>query len=44
MGALEVLASHTPFRKLQTNTEISTEEHRKFFVLCGLHTPQHDVG
>ena len=31
LGALEVLASHTPFRKLQTSTEISTEEHRLFF-------------
>eukprot|EP00956_Cyclotella_meneghiniana_P025798 scaffold54583_cov64-Cyclotella_meneghiniana.AAC.1 len=33
LGTLEVLGSHTPFRKLETSTNISTEEHRKFFHL-----------
>jgi hypothetical protein len=51
MGALEVLASHTPFRKLQTNTEISTEGHHKFFhkfldkmySICNEHIQYHDT-
>ena len=31
LGALSVLAHHTPFRKLRCDTEISTSEHRAFF-------------
>ena len=31
LGVLDVLGSHTPFRKLRAQTEISTSEHRKFF-------------
>lgn len=33
LGTLEVLGSHTPFRKLETSTNISTEDHRLFFHL-----------
>jgi hypothetical protein len=33
LAALEVLASNTPFRKLETSTNISTEDHRLFFHL-----------
>jgi hypothetical protein len=31
LGALNVLANHTPFRQLTTNTELSAEDHRLFF-------------
>jgi hypothetical protein len=33
LGSLKVLASHSPFRTLKVDTEISFEEHRKFFHL-----------
>ena len=33
LAALEVLASNTPFRKLETSTNISTEDHGLFFHL-----------
>ncbi|KAL3797257.1 hypothetical protein HJC23_004549 [Cyclotella cryptica] len=33
LGALKVLASHAPFSTLKVDTEISFEEHRKFFHL-----------
>lgn len=33
LGALEVLAHHTPFRKLRRDTEICAAEHQKFFHL-----------
>ena len=33
MGALNVMAYHTPFRVLPSSTDISTSEHRSFFHL-----------
>jgi hypothetical protein len=32
LGALNVLGNHTPFCQLTTNTELSAEDHRLFFI------------